>query len=146
MRTTKERIHQAICFEIIGLLIVTPLGSWVFEMALANIAVVGLFSATIATIWNYYFNILFDKAMLRLYGSVQKRVVNRITHALLFEFGLLIILLPLIALYLQISLKAAFLMDIYLVVFYIVYTFIFTWIYDRLFPVRENVDYQKIRH
>ena len=135
MRSKKERIHQALSFEIIGILIVTPLGSLIFDMPLSDIGVIGLFSATIATLWNYVFNILFDHGMLRLYGHVQKSTLNRMAHTLLFEFGLLLVLLPLIAAYLSITLKAAFMMDIYLVVFYLIYTFIFTWVYDRLYPV-----------
>jgi len=135
MRSKKERIHQALSFEIIGILIVTPLGSLIFDMPLSDIGVIGLFSATIATLWNYVFNILFDHGMLRLYGHVQKSTLNRVAHTLLFEFGLLLILLPLIAAYLSITLKAAFMMDIYLVVFYLIYTFIFTWVYDRFYPV-----------
>lgn len=134
MRTAKDRIRHAVSFEIIGLIIVTPLGVWAFDTPVHDIGFVAIVSATIATFWNYLYNLLFDHAMLRIAGSVQKTVAVRILHAVLFEAGLLVVLMPFIAWYLEVSLMQAFLMDVAFALFYLVYAFIFNWAYDLIFP------------
>lgn len=138
MRTTSDRIRHAISFEIIGLLLVTPLGAFAFDEPVEEIGVVALVSATMATGWNYLYNLMFDHALVRLRGSVQKTVPIRVLHAILFEGGLLLILLPFIAWYLGVSYLAAFLMDVSFAIFYLVYAFFFNWAYDVVFPVPES--------
>ena len=137
MRKTPDRIRHAISFELIGLLLVTPLGALAFGMPLAEIGVVTVFSATIATLWNYLYNLLFDHALLRLTGRLAKTVWTRVLHAVLFEAGLLAILMPFIAWYLEVSLMQAFLLDLSFAVFYLVYAFVFNWVYDWIFPIPE---------
>jgi uncharacterized membrane protein len=97
--------------------------------------VIGVASATIATLWNFVFNMAFDRAMLRLRGSVHKTMAIRVAHTFLFEAGLVVMLIPMIAWYLGISLWAALLMDVAIVIFYLVYGFLFNIAYDRIFPV-----------
>jgi uncharacterized membrane protein len=135
MRTTKDRIRHAISFEIIALFIVTPLGAWAFGIPLHDIGVVAIVSATIATVWNYVYNLLFDHAMLRFVKNVHKTPAIRIAHAVLFEAGLLVILMPFIAWYLKITLIQAFLVDISFALFFLVYAFVFNWLYDLIFPI-----------
>jgi uncharacterized membrane protein len=73
--------------------------------------------------------------MLKLRGRVQKTVPIRVLHAILFEGGLLLLFLPFIAIYLNISLWEAFKMDIAMATFYLIYAFIFNWVYDQVFPI-----------
>lgn len=135
MRTTKDRLRHALSFEVIALFLVIPIGAWVFGRPLDDIGIVAVVSATIATGWNYLYNLLFDHALLRLNGHVGKSIVVRILHALLFEGGLLLVLMPFIAWYLSVSLIQAFVMDISFAVFYLFYAFAFNWAYDLIFPV-----------
>jgi uncharacterized membrane protein len=139
MRKTLDRIRHAISFESIGILLVVPLGSIGFGMNVEDIGVVAIIAATIATLWNYIYNLLFDRAMKRWKGSVHKTVVVRIFHALLFEGGLLLVTLPLLAYYLEIGLWQALVMDVAFVVFYLVYAFVFNWGYDLVFPLPRLV-------
>lgn len=135
MRTVKDRVRHAISFEILGILLVIPLGAWLFDKPMHDIGVVAVVSATIATGWNYFYNLGFDHAMQRLRGDVRKTIPIRVFHALLFEIGLLIVLLPFIAWYLGVSVIHAFQMDISFALFYVVYAFVFNWAYDVIFPV-----------
>ena len=137
MRTIKDRIRHALSFEIIGLLIIIPLGAVVFSMPAEDIGVVGVVSASIATAWNYIYNLGFDHAMQRRMGTTQKTTLIRVAHAVMFELGLLIVLMPFIAWYLGISIMHALVMDISFALFYVVYAFVFNWSYDRLFPLPE---------
>ena len=135
MRGTADRIRHAVSFEVIGLLAITPLGAWVFAMKMHAIGVVALVGATLATLWNYLFNLGFDRAMMRWVGHTRKWPLLRVFHALLFEAGLLAVLLPFIAWYLQIGLWTALLMDLGFAGFYLIYAFVFNWAYDAIFPV-----------
>jgi uncharacterized membrane protein len=137
MRTTFDRIRHAVSFEIIGILLATPLGVLVFNLHAADSAIIIVSSATIAMVWNYIYNLGFDRIMRRLLGTTLKSPAIRVLHALLFELGLLALLMPLIALYLGISLWQALLMDVAFALFYMGYAFCFNWAYDRLFPLPE---------
>jgi len=135
MRTTADRIRHAISFEAIALLLIIPLGAWAFGLPLQDMGVVSVIGASIATVWNYAYNLMFDHAVLRLRGSTAKTLALRILHAVLFEVGLLVLLVPFIALYLGVSLRVAFVMDLAFAGFYLIYAFAFNWVYDLLFPV-----------
>jgi uncharacterized membrane protein len=134
MRTTLDRIRQALSFEAIGLLIVTPLFAWIFDHSLREIGSLGLIGATAATIWNYVYNLCFDHALLRWRGDPRKTPALRILHAALFELTLVALLLPVFAWWLDISLMDALLMDLAFAAFYMGYTFVFTWAYDTVYP------------
>ena len=138
MRTTKDRIRHALGFEIIGLLIFAPLASLVFGFELHLMGMMALVGSIVATIWNYFYNILFDRAMLKLCGTLQKTVLIRVLHAILFEGGLLLLFLPIIAWYLNISLWEAFKMDIAMATFYLVYAFVYNWVYDQIFAIPKH--------
>lgn len=137
MRSVSDRIRQAISFEVIGVVIVVPLGALAFQLPVHEMGVVSVISALIATAWNFVYNYLFDLAMTRTLGTTAKGGLLRVFHAVLFEAGLLCVLLPFIAVYLGISLWAALAMDISFAAFYMAYAFVFNWGYDRVFPLPE---------
>ena len=137
MRTTSDRVRHALSFEIIGLLLVTPLGALVFHHPIEDIGVLALVGATIATAWNYVFNLGFDHALRRLTGQLDKSLWLRVLHAALFELGLTALLLPIVMLYLGIGPLEALLMDIGFAAFYMVYAFVFNLAYDRVFPLPQ---------
>lgn len=135
MRTAKDRIRHALSFEIIGLLMVTPLGAIAFDTPMHHIGIAALVGATIATLWNYVYNLIYDRMMLRWLGHLRKSLRQRILHALLFELGLLLALMPFLAWYLDVSLLTALVMDLGFAGFYLVYAFVFNWGYDVVFPL-----------
>lgn len=138
MRSTKERIYQALSFEIIALFFAIPIGILLFKLPLEKVGVVTIIGATIATIWVYIYNRIFDKMLKKKTEQLNKTIKIRVLHALLFETGLLIILLPFIAWYLKISIVDALIMDIAFAIFYVIYAFIFNWLYDILRPANEK--------
>src|SRR5690554_2687042 len=135
MRTARDRIRHTILFEIFGLLLVTPLGALAFAMPLQDIGVIGIGGATLAMLGNYIYNYGFDRLMQRWRGTTLKTLPLRVLHAILFELGLLLALLPLIAWYLGITLWQALVMDIAFALFYMVYAFVFNLAYDRVYPI-----------
>jgi uncharacterized membrane protein len=135
MRTFRDRVRHALLFEAVALAIFIPGSAALFDQPVDHMGVIGVASATIATAWNFIFNVGFDRAMLRLRGSVNKTMAIRVAHTFLFEAGLVAMLIPLIAWYLGIGLCAALLMDLAIVTFYLVYGFLFNLAYDRVFPI-----------
>jgi uncharacterized membrane protein len=138
MRSTRDRILHAVSFEVVGLALVMPLGSWAFGLSLHDSGAIGVAGATLATVWNYVYNLGFDHLMQRLRGSAAKTLALRVLHAIGFEFGLLLMLAPLIALWLGVGLWQAVMLDLSFAAFYLVYAFVFTWAWDRLFPPAES--------
>src|SRR5690606_322489 len=112
MRSPADRVRHALTFELIGILLATPLGAFVFQLPTGDSAVIVIGSATVAMAWNYLYNFGFDHAMQALRGTTLKTTPFRILHAVLFELGLLLMLMPLIAWYLGISLWQALVMDL----------------------------------
>lgn len=89
-------------------------------------------TSAVAVVWNLVFNSLFERWEAR--QPVKGRSVKRrVAHAVIFEAGLVLMLVPLIAWWLGIGLWQALVMDMALVVFFLVYTFIFNWVFDAVF-------------
>lgn len=140
MRTPLDRLRHALGFEILALLLMVPLGAMAFGIPLHDIGVVGVVSATLATLWNLIYNFGFDLALRRLTGTTWKPIHVRVVHTVLFEAGLLIVLMPFIAWYLGVSLWHAFVMDLSFALFYIIYALGFNWVYDSIFPLPDWKD------
>ena len=142
MRSPIDRIRHALLFECVALALVIPVGSHLFRLQTEQMGVIGVGSAITAMVWNYVYNLGFDHTLQRLAGSTHKTVFMRVVHTVLFEAGLQIVLLPAIAMYLKISIMAAFSMSFSIAVFYLVYAFFFNIAYDSIFPVKATLALQ----
>lgn len=69
MRTRNDRIRHAIGFEVIGLLIAAPLSSWITGIELSHMGPLAVLFSVLATVWNYVYNIGFDKLLLKYQGT-----------------------------------------------------------------------------
>lgn len=96
----------------------------------ASIAAVA--SSTIAVVWNLVYNTLFEAWEARQVTR-GRSVARRVAHALGFETGMLLMLVPLFAWWLEISLWHALVLDFGLVLFFLAYTFAFGWLFDTVF-------------
>ena len=133
-KSITERIFQAVGFELLAILICTPLLAWIMDKPLLDMGMVTMFIAALALAWNVVFNGLFDR-VLKHYKMAHNAWV-RVVHALLFEGGLVAFGVPLIAWWLKIGLWEAFLLDIGVLLFFLPYTYIYHWVYD---VVRERM-------
>lgn len=125
-----ERCFQAITFEVLAILISAPLLVWLMDVSMAHAGLLTLMISMLAMTWNVIFNALFDRIERRL-GLVRTFRV-RAVHAVAFEAGLIVTVVPLAAWWLSISLLDAFLLDIGVVLFFLPYTFLFNLGYDKL--------------
>lgn len=129
-KSVKERFFHAFCFEALAIAICAPLGAWLLDYSLAHMGLLTLMISLIAMLWNMVFNALFDRFQLRL--GFHRTVAVRAVHAVGFEIGLVLAVVPLAAWWLGISLWTAFLLDIGIVLFFLPYTFFYNLVYDSL--------------
>ena len=130
-----DRLRHVLLFEAFALAITIPSGSVLFGLHESAMGVIGIGSAITAMVWNYLYNLTFDRVMGRLYRTTRKSIRVRLVHTLVFEAGLQVILVPGIALYTQTSMLATLPLSLSLALFYLVYAFLFNLAYDRLFPL-----------
>ena len=132
-----RRVVQAALYESIAIAVVTPTLALAFSHPPGSAFVLSAVMSSIALAWNYIFNSLFERweACQTVKGRSPKR---RFVHGLGFEGGLAIILAPLMAYWLDISLWAAFVADLGLLAFFFFYTVGFTWAFDRIFGLPQS--------
>ncbi len=125
-----ERIFHALLFESLATLICAPLFAYIMNKSIIEMGILTIIIATIAMLWNFIYNILFDKAQNKY--QFYKTPLIRVLHSVLFELGLVFISIPLAAWWLSISLVSAFFMDMGIILFFLPYTIIYNWVYDTL--------------
>ena len=138
-KSITERVCQALGFEGLALLICTPLLVWITGRPALEMGAVTLGLSVLALTWNIIFNSLFDRLKARL--QLANGGWTRVLHALLFEGGLIIVAVPLIAAVLKISLLDAFILDIGVLLFFLPYTYVYHWGYD---VIREKIVQQRL--
>ena len=115
---------------MLAIAICAPLGAWLLGYSLAHIGLLTLMISLVAMTWNMIFNAIFDRVQRRL--GFERTLVARALHAVLFEIGLLLAVVPLAAWWLKIGLWEAFVLDIGIALFFLPYTFLFNLAYDHL--------------
>lgn len=132
-----RRVVQAVLYELLALAFVAPVLSLLFGRSGWSTIALTLLMSTIALAWNYAFNVLFERweAKQAVVGRSWRR---RVAHGLGFEGGLALILVPVMALWLDITLWEALVADIGILLFFLVYTVVFTWCFDRVFGLPSS--------
>ena len=138
IRTGRDRLRYTCMFEFILILILAPIGAFVFDRHLFDIGLLSVVLSLKAMVFNLIYNWFYDLLDVRAGKIPTKRSFSRrIVHAMGFEFGLVLTSLPIVMWWLGLTLLQAFLMDLIVTSFIVLYTFVFTWSYDLLFPVEQ---------
>lgn len=127
-----RRIVYVISYELVAV-VLTTLGLIVLGFRSGSSGVVAVATSTVAVVWNYIWTTMFER-WERRQVSPTRTVGRRIAHAVGFEGGLVVLLLPIVAATLKVSLVQAFGLEIGLLAFFLVYTFVFAWLFDALWP------------
>ncbi|WP_163933425.1 PACE efflux transporter [Paraferrimonas sp. SM1919] len=127
---TKERIFHSVLFEITGLLFLIPIGAIFTNFNPSTIIWVALGCSLLAMLWNYVFNIIFDKA----YGAnrIERSAMVRVIHSIGFELGLLALTIPFMMWALAMGFWQVLLLDIGLILFFLAYNYLYNLSYDHL--------------
>ena len=104
----------------------------VSDTGIERAGALAIFASLFAVSWNFTYNALFERweATRQTRGRGFGR---RVLHAVGFEIGFLVVLLPVAAWWLEITYLRSFIVNLGLNIFLFVYTFAFTWCFDRVF-------------
>lgn len=128
----RRRILYVTVYEIIAIAVATWGLAGLTGQSAEHSSVIAVAASAIAVAWNLVFNMLFERWEAR--QAVRGRsIARRIAHALGFEGGLVVFLVPLFAWWFDVTMWQALVMDIGLMVFFLCYTFVFNWCFDRVF-------------
>jgi len=128
----KRRLIQALTFEAIAVAMVAPVLTIFFGEPPLSSFLLTITMSAIAAAWNLGFNAAFEAWEIRqtVKGRNWKR---RVVHGFCFELGLSVMLVPLMAVWMGITLWQALVADVGLIVFFLLYAMAFTWCFDRVF-------------
>ncbi|MGE9551798.1 multidrug/biocide efflux PACE transporter [Erwinia amylovora] len=129
-RTLKERFYHAAGFEVVAILLVSPLAAWIMAKPLFQMGALAIMLSTVAMFWNMLYNTLFDRLFPR--DKVVRGWPLRILHAAGFEGGFIVIGLPIAAWMLGMTLWQAFMVEVAFFLFFLPYTVAYNWLYDWL--------------
>ena len=137
MTPTSRKILYAISFETLVVAVATIGLRQMSDASTSSTLTLSVLTATIALTWSFIFNSIFEawEARQSTRGRSLKR---RSAHALLFEGGLVVILVPIMAWWLGVTLWQALIFEAGLIVLFISYTYLFTWGFDRLFGLPQS--------
>lgn len=134
MQGAPRKILQAILYEAGGVLFVAPALALIYGQGMGYSTLLSLLISAVAMAWNMLFNSLFE-FWERRQPSRQRTWQRRLLHSLGFEGGLTLMLTPVIAGWLGISLGLALVTNLGLFGFFFFYALVFQWAFDRVFDV-----------
>ncbi len=138
MSPRNRRVLQAILYEVFAIAFVGPVLSLAFDKPATSTLGLAIVLSSIALIWNYIFNSIFERWESR--QPVKGRsFARRLAHGIGFEGGLVFLLLPVMSIWLEISVIEAFFANLGLLAFFFVYAIGFTWAFDRVFGLPQSV-------
>ncbi|RZL07811.1 MAG: PACE efflux transporter [Rubrivivax sp.] len=132
MQGTMRRLVYVGLYELIAVVMAGTALALMSGQGLVHTGSLAVVMSVVAVVWNVVFNHFFERweARQTVKGRSFKR---RAAHAVGFEIGLLIMLVPIIAWWLEVGLWEALVMDVGMALFFLVYTFVFNWCFDRVF-------------
>ena len=137
MTPTTRRVLQAVLYEAGAIAFVGPVLGFAFGKPASSTLLLAFVLSTIALCWNYIFNALFERWESR--QAVKGRsLARRVAHGTGFEGGLTVLLVPVMAFWLETTLLAAFVANLGLLAFFFVYAIAYTWVFDKVFGLPQS--------
>lgn len=132
MQGLRRKIVYVTLFEAIAIAISSTGLAAGSGASVQHAGVAAIASSVIAVVWNLVYNTLFERweARQTVRGRSFKR---RAAHAIGFEIGFIVTLVPLFAWWLDIGWWHALVLDLGLSAFFLVYTFAFNLAFDKVF-------------
>lgn len=137
MSPTVRRVVQAVLYEAVAIAFVGPAMSLMFDQSMGSTLALAVVLSTIALGWNYAFNWIFETWESRQVVK-GRSFQRRLAHGIGFEGGLVLMLVPIMAYWLETTLLKAFLADLGILAFFFVYAIAFTWAFDRIFGLPQS--------
>jgi uncharacterized membrane protein len=138
MQGFKRKIIYAITYEVLAIALASFAIGAMSGNGIAKSTTLAVLSSGIAVCWNLAFNTAFEYwegKQSQRYRSWTRRML----HALGFEGGLSLMLVPVFAWWLNIGLWQALWMDAALLAFFLLYTLLFNRAFDHCFGLPDSV-------
>ena len=132
MQGIKRRAAYVALYELIAVIITTYGLAYISGRDLAQSGLVAAITSFLAIIWNVGYNYGFEYIEAKL-ARAGRSLICRVIHAVGFEIGLALMVVPMLALTLKVSLLTALLTNIGIMAFFLGYTFVFNLAFDRVF-------------
>lgn len=130
----KRRILYVTVFEIFAIILSTLLLMLLNGGTAQKSLPVAIVISVIAIVWNYLYNTAFEATEIRL-GLTERTPRVRIVHACGFEAGLVILTIPILMVWFDVGIWAAFKLEAALLAFFLFYTYFFTLLFDKIFTL-----------
>ncbi|MCD2339284.1 PACE efflux transporter [Ideonella azotifigens] len=127
----RRRVLYVTLFEV-GAIAANSLIMQALGHPLPAAGAVAVAASVAAVLWNMVFNALFERWEARQ-TTRGRSFARRAAHAVLFEGGLTLLLVPVMMLLLQISFWHAVSLEVGLIAFFLVYTYLMNWAFDAVF-------------
>ncbi len=138
MQGMKRRVTYVFFYEVLSLLICAMILAVLSGSTISHTGPLSLLIAVIAVSVNFFYNYAFEWWEKRQHSKT-RTIFRRVVHAIGFQVVLVIILIPLIAWWMQISLVKAFLLDFSLMIIIPCYTFVYNYFFDHLFGLPSHL-------
>ena len=137
VRGLRERVIQTLCFEALGLAIVSLPFAYVAGVTAGDSLLALLALSVVVMSWAALYNTAFDRIEQRLTGRLASDRPHswRVLHALAFEASAVIATWPLLVALTPLSWRQAFVADIGLTLAYAAYGYVFHLAFDHARPV-----------
>lgn len=137
MTPLTRKITYAVSFESLGILLASGLLLLMADASADQTLLLSVINATVALMWNFAFNTFFEywEARQPIKG---RPLAFRALHAILFEAGLTVTMVPFMAWWLNVTLWQALQYEFALILMFLIYTYAFTWAFDRLFGLPQS--------
>lgn len=141
MQGLKRRVVYVGLYEFIAIILSAILLKLISSADSGDSLGIAVAASAIAILWNLAFNYGFE--YWEKHSQRKGRSIGvRILHAIGFEGGLVIFLVPVIAWWLDVSFMEALVLDLGLLAFFLFYTFAFNWAFDAVFGLPASVNEQ----
>ncbi|WP_040262479.1 PACE efflux transporter [Pseudomonas massiliensis] len=134
MQGPVRKLFQAVLYEAIAVAVLSPVIAAIYDDGLAHAGALSLMLSASALLWNLVYNHAFEHWEAKQ-AQRTRTFRRRLLHSLGFEGGLVLLLVPLVAWWLDISWWTALVTDLGLFVFFWLYAFVFQWGFDWVFGV-----------
>jgi uncharacterized membrane protein len=128
----RRKIVYVVCFELIAIAMSSVLLKLLSGSPIGYAGATAAASSAIALLWNLVYNTLFERWEARQ-ARKGRSFRRRAAHAVGFEAGLVLMLVPLFAWILGVGLREAVAYNLSMILFFLVYAFLFNLAFDRLF-------------
>ena len=132
MQGFKRKFLYVVSFELLAIVLSGSLLHLLSDSRPVQAGATAAAASAIAMLWNLAYNMAFE-AWERRQARKGRSLLRRACHAIGFEAGLVVMLVPLFAAILGVTWLEALLLNLAMILFFLAFGFLFNLAFDRIF-------------